>query len=138
MSIEIVNLALADYEKWAEFKGHTVDILEDMLSEKGATIENEDRDRAIKDGDDEEGLAIIYGDDYDAIGDEAENCIIDGQLDTKSPRLTFDEVADRIMEAYKEICDKAEFPENNPLTDADMAGVRTQLLDMLRNWDAGK
>lgn len=138
MSQKTVSFTLRNRDDWAEFRGQTVDILEDMLSDKGATIENEDRDDAIEDGDDEEELAIIYGDDYDIIADEAEGCIIDGRLDTDDPQLTFDEVADRIMDSYREVCEKAEFPEDNQLTEADMADVRNTLMQMLHNWNAGK
>lgn len=129
---------LMNQDDHAEFRGQVVDILEDALADKEATIENEDREEAINEGEDPEGLAIIYGCDYDIIGDEVDRLIKEGALDTEAPQLTFDEVADRIMESYDEVCEKAEFPGDQEMTDEDKASIREMLLDLLRKWNAGK
>lgn len=129
---------LMNPDNHGEFRGQCVDVLEDVLTEKEATIESEDRDMAIEDGEDPEDLAVIYGSDYDIIGDTVDLAIREGKLDTEAPTLTFDEVADRIMDSYKEVCDKAEFPGDQEMTDDDMKYIRDRLLDTLRNWNAGK
>jgi len=54
----------------AEFKGQIVDIFEDFCDEMGITVENEDRDR-----EDEDNLAVFYGDDYDAFGTIVEDFV---------------------------------------------------------------
>ena len=41
-----------------------IEEFEDLLEEKGITIDNEDKQQAIEDGEDPEGLATIYGEDY--------------------------------------------------------------------------
>lgn len=53
-----------------EFFGQIIDIFEDFLDAKGVQIANTDRDEDIADGEDPEGLAIIYGEDYDIIKDQ--------------------------------------------------------------------
>ncbi len=47
-----------------------VKAFEDFLSEKGISIANEERDEAIKDGEDPEQLAIIYGSDFGLLEDK--------------------------------------------------------------------
>lgn len=49
----------------AEFFGQLIDCVEDFLEEKGISIPSEDRDLAIAAGEDPDGLALIYGEDYD-------------------------------------------------------------------------
>lgn len=52
-------------ESKAEFFGQLIDCVEDFLEEKGISIPSEDRDLAIAAGEDPDGLALIYGEDYD-------------------------------------------------------------------------
>ena len=59
-------------ETLPEFKGQVIDILEDYFEEHHVNIPCTDKDDAIKDGEDPSGLAIIYGEDYDKLGDEIE------------------------------------------------------------------
>ena len=47
--------------------GQIIDIFEDFLEEKGVKIENPEKQDAIYQGEDPEGLAIIYGSDYDML-----------------------------------------------------------------------
>ena len=62
-----------------ELLGVLADIVEDWLESKGITPEDipcEDRDQAIIDGEDPEGLAMIYGEDYDHLTGEFEELLI--------------------------------------------------------------
>ena len=64
-----------DTNDLAEFKGQIVDIFEDYFAEHNVVLNNEDKQTAIDDGEDPDNLAIIYGEDYDVIGDEIEYAI---------------------------------------------------------------
>ena len=66
------TLSILNTETLPEFKGQVIDILEDYFEEHHVNIPCTDKDDAIKDGEDPSGLAIIYGEDYDKIGDEIE------------------------------------------------------------------
>lgn len=61
-----------------EFVGQIVDIFEDFASDNHISIPNVERDEEIKEAEEEGispeelGLAIIYGSDYDVIGNVAE------------------------------------------------------------------
>lgn len=50
-----------------EFKGRIVDVFEDFCDANDISIENPDRDE-----EEDDGAAIIYGEDYDTIADEVE------------------------------------------------------------------
>lgn len=50
-----------------EFKGRIVDVFEDFCETNDISIENSDRDE-----EEDDGAAIIYGEDYDTIADEVE------------------------------------------------------------------
>ena len=54
----------------AEFFGQLIDCIEDFLEEKGISIPSPDRDLAIAAGEDPDGLALIYGEDYDYLADQ--------------------------------------------------------------------
>lgn len=53
----------------AEFFGELIDTVEDFLEEAGVNIPSKDRDIAIANGENPEGLALIYGEDYDYLAD---------------------------------------------------------------------
>lgn len=54
-----------------EFIGQIIDIFEDFCSEQDILIDNPDKEDYQDEEDDENNpLAIIFGDDYDTIGDE--------------------------------------------------------------------
>lgn len=57
-------------ESKAEFFGQLIDCVEDFLEEKGISIRSEYRDLAIAAGEDPEGLALIYGEDYGYLADQ--------------------------------------------------------------------
>lgn len=131
-----MNKRLTDISsELAEFKGQIVDILEDALADKDAMIPNRDREEAIEDGEDEEDLAIIYGDDYDIIADTVQDIVLSKNLEehpisTESGRETF---LVPIMEAYQELIDKAVFPDGG-FTDAEMTQLKTNVTNTFVNW----
>lgn len=53
-----------------EFIGQIIDVFEDFLTDKGVHIANEDREAAITEGEDPEGLAILFGSDYGDISNQ--------------------------------------------------------------------
>lgn len=117
-----------------EFKGQAVDILEDLLDEHDAVIPNEDRDNEIENGEDEECLAIIYGMDYDVIGDVVESIanryLTDGTIDVSSS------VTD-VMTAYNELVDKAKFEEGKELSFNEIWGLMAKVEELFTNWGIG-
>lgn len=72
-----------------ELVGILADTVEDWLESKGITAEDipcEDRDQAIEDGEDPEGLAIIYGEDYDELTGQFERTLINFGLIMKEEK----------------------------------------------------
>lgn len=62
-----------------ELLGSLADIVEDWLESKGITpsdIHCDDKDEAIKHGEDPEGLAMIYGEDYSKLTGQFEEALI--------------------------------------------------------------
>lgn len=57
-------------ESKAEFFGQLIDCIEDFLEEKGISIPSKDRDLTIAAGEDPDGLALIYGEDYDYLANQ--------------------------------------------------------------------
>ena len=65
---------MIDCDRKAEFLGQIIDIFEDFLDSKNVCIENNERlDYA---DDDKDGLAIIFGADYDIIRKDLEKMMI--------------------------------------------------------------
>jgi len=56
--------------------GQIVDIFEDFLEEKGITIPNDEKEKAIKDGEDPDSICNIYGTDYGVLSDSIEQTLI--------------------------------------------------------------
>ena len=54
----------------AEFIGQVIDIFEDFLEEHGVRLDNPEKTDAVADGQDPDGLAIIYGTDYGSLSDD--------------------------------------------------------------------
>lgn len=63
-----------------EFIGQLIDIFEDFLEERNITLNNPDIDDAIADGQDPEGLAIIYGTDYGDLQCELEKTLVGWEI----------------------------------------------------------
>ena len=70
----VVKKYIVPDERKSEFIGQIIDIFEDFLCDKNVHIENEERFE-YADGD-EEGLAIIFGTDYDIIRAELEAMMV--------------------------------------------------------------
>ena len=66
------NAAKLNENTYAEFKGQVIDVFEDFCEENGITINNPDKEEYDREAGYEPGenAAILFGDDYDAIGDE--------------------------------------------------------------------
>lgn len=114
-----------------EFKGQVVDILEDLLAEHDAVIPNEDRDYEIENGEDEECLAIIYGMDYDTIGDVVESIanqyLADGKIDMPGSVAA-------VMAAYSELVDEALFKDGKELSFDEIWGLMAKVEELFTNW----
>ena len=129
-------------ENLAELRGQMADILEDALADKGASIPSEDRDMAIEDGEDPEDLAIIYGEDYDVIGDAVDSCIRESATgDRFTPEVIAvtdltkqNEWVNAVFDAYKELIAKAEFPAGG-FTDKELGALKQQIRDTFVAWD---
>lgn len=64
----------------AEFVGQMIDAFEDLLAEKGITLDNPEIQEAIDDGADPDELAIIYGSDYDYLQNRIEETVFNWKL----------------------------------------------------------
>ena len=53
-----------------------IEEFEDLLDERGIELDNDDKRDAIADGEDPEGLATIYGEDYYRLESAIENILI--------------------------------------------------------------
>lgn len=78
---ECIEEAFAEYKKntaklnkntYAEFKGQVIDVFEDFCENNGIKIKNPDKEEYDREAGYEPGenTAIIFGDDYDSIGNE--------------------------------------------------------------------
>lgn len=70
----VVKKYIIPNDRKPEFLGQIIDIFEDFLNDKNIHIENQERSE-YADGD-EEGLAIIFGTDYDIIQSKLENMMV--------------------------------------------------------------
>lgn len=118
-------------ESIPEFKGQAADILEDLLTEHGAVIPNKERNDAIEEGDDEECFAIIYGSDYDIIGNEVEN-IANRYLADKTIDMPGSVAA--VMTAYNAIVEKAKFEDGKELSFNEIWGLMAKVEELFANW----
>lgn len=124
----------------AEFKGQIIDIFEDFLHEKHMCIPNEDREEEIKDILDSyppdeaqeilenECPAIIYGEDYDAIGDE-----IDYGLDNNTDINTLiNNIYDRFERLGPEYVDP-DTPDEE-FTETEINMLKNKVRETFINW----
>ena len=65
-----------DHETRLEMLCEIIEEFEDFLEEKGITIENEDKQQAIADGEDPESISTIYGGDYGRLECAIEDILI--------------------------------------------------------------
>lgn len=110
----------------AEFKGQIVDIFEDYLDDNGYKLNNAERDQAIEDGDydDPDEAANIYGDDYDAIGDEVEFMLDNnGVIIAKANIIP-------IISAFENLCNRSSISVSNEEHDA----LLQKVTETLTNW----
>lgn len=119
-----------------EFIGQIVDIFEDYLSEKEITLQNEDRDIAIEAGeyDDPDEAAMIYGDQYDVIGDAVSQMIDDHNLmdHTFSDENKETHQIDMIMSSFYDVLHNGLY--GKMLTDEDIFMLKDRIKDTFANW----
>lgn len=119
--------------QFPEIKHAIIDVLEDALMEKGATIPNEERDREIAEGEDPECLAIIFGSDYDLIGDEITDAIrrycLSEPKESKVRRLV-----NGILDAFLKIVTKTVFPDDR-FSETDMTVMRHRIENLLVKYE---
>lgn len=60
--------------------GEIIDVFEDFLEERGINIENPEKAEAVADGEDPEGICILYGTDYGELQSYIEGILIDWKL----------------------------------------------------------
>ena len=63
-----------------ELVGQIIDVFEDFLDSKGIKLPNDEKDEAIYDGEDHDGIANIYGTDYGQLQDGIENILMNWEL----------------------------------------------------------
>lgn len=110
----------------AEFKGQIVDIFEDYLDNNGYKLNNAERDQAIEDGDydDPDEAANIWGDDYDAIGDEVEFMLDNNGTSVAKANIV------PIISAFENLCDRS----NISISTKDHDVLLQKVTETLANW----
>lgn len=110
----------------AEFKGQIVDIFEDYLDGNGYKLNNTERDQAIEDGDydDPDEAANIWGDDYDAIGDEVEFMLDNNGIIIAKANII------PIVSAFENLCNRSNISVSNEEHDA----LLQKVIETLTNW----
>lgn len=117
----------------AEFKGQLIDALEDYLEEQGVTpsmLPNEDRD------DDDECVAIIYGEHYDMVGNNIEHELHVHNLigrNVCNNLLVIADTINHIFEAYQEILDMIE-PAFKLDNDSEYR-LKNEIQQIFVNWE---
>lgn len=106
-----------------DIKAEIVDCFEDYLEEKKIILPSRDREIAIKDGEDPKTLAIIYGEDYDIIGD-----VVDDVLSKEVSKS--DKEIKKILEAFLALAEKYDFKRAVSLNDILKLGAKVyKILD---------
>lgn len=122
----------------AEFKGQIIDIFEDFAYDNDIEIPNADREAEIEDAKldgedpDELGLAIIYGEDYDTIGDVIEKAV--GNKFTDSDTTKFDNsemntIAADILDVFTSLL------KETTLSDNQKRSLTRKVKMTFANWD---
>lgn len=65
-----------DHSERLTMLGLIIEEFENLLDDYGITIDNDDKQQAIEDGEDPDGLATIYGDDYYRLESAIEQILI--------------------------------------------------------------
>ena len=110
----------------AEFKGQIIDIFEDYLDNNDYKLNNVERDQAIEDGDydDPDEAAHIWGDDYDAIGDEVEFMLDNNGTSVAKANIV------PIISAFENLCDKS----NISISTKEHNALLQKVTETLTNW----
>ena len=121
-------------DSFAEFRGEIIDTLEDFCDSNGIAISNPekeeyDRETGYAPG---ENRAIIFGDDYDLIVDEATF-----EMDWENPKPLPDSLVKRnaanALNTFNSILQKRGTRE---LTSAETEKLSTDIYAVFKSWDA--
>lgn len=116
----------------AELKGQIIDQFEDLLADNGITLDNNERNDAISQTDDPSTIAIIYGSQYDDIGDVIEYDVIPRLNDINSD---IQGAAETIFDAFFQVLKKH---SNDSLFQLSVTSSKhvivTQIKQTLENW----
>lgn len=109
-----------------EFIGQIVDIIEDKLTELKVELPTDEKEQALEDGENPEEIAILYGRDYDIIGDEVRYVLEGGIANLPTA------IADAVIEAFKNNFEDT--GRMTPLSDADRKAIHDKITETCMNW----
>ena len=122
-----------------EFIGQIVDIFEDFCDDNNISIENSERDDYLED-DPDNPCAIIFGDDYDAIGNEISYAVNNLDLMNKNISETdLNQTIQSVIDEFTRIITRDDYIENNnnnaaAMTSENIAMLSEKITDTFERW----
>lgn len=145
-------IKMKNEEDFSEFIGQIVDIFEDYLDEKGISLKSEDRSEALDEiqealengeiteleaQEEAAGLAIIYGDLYDVIGNAVwfarESFASETYLDANALKANF---VNEVLGSYREVLRQGECMGD--LSKEDWKELQEKVFATATNWGMGE
>lgn len=113
-----------------EFAGQIIDCIEDILTDKGYTLRNADRDDDIESGDiDVDTTALIYGSDYDLFGDPMVE-VIEGMDENADPAGIAKKMQDIVHNGLADVMPRL----NRPVTTLHLEEILGKTLETVNEW----
>lgn len=113
-----------------EFAGQIIDCIEDILTDKGYTLRNADRDDDIESGDiDVDTTALIYGSDYDLFGDPMVE-VIEGMDENADPAGIAKKMQDIVHNGLTDVMPRL----NRPVTTLHLEEILGKTLETVNEW----
>lgn len=113
-----------------EFAGQIIDCIEDILTDKGYTLRNADRDDDIESGDiDVDTTALIYGSDYDLFGDPMVE-VIEGMDKNADPAGIAKKMQDIVHNGLADVMPRL----NRPVTTLHLEEILGKTLETVNEW----
>lgn len=113
-----------------EFAGQIIDCIEDILTDKGYTLRNADRDDDIESGDiDADTTALIYGSDYDLFGDPLVE-IIEGMDENTDTAGIAKKMQDIVHNGLADVMPRL----NRPVTTLHLEEILGKTLETVNEW----
>lgn len=129
-------------ETLPEFKGQIVDIFEDYFEELKIDIPCSDKIEAVNDGEDPDGLAIIYGEDYDTIADTIDSYIsakksdnMPIKFDAQEMRAISGNIVDNASTLLQKITNTEVRDNAIARMNKDKKELRHRIADTFSNWN---